>query len=1409
MFWRSRKADSRQFIMFKQTTVSDCVTAAHYFAQRRLFREAAEFAREGFSRFDNDFLGVWWAYCLFKAGRRGDSQAALSEVERRSEVFELAQRVRAVLTGQGLVKSDIVYRPGVNEQLLMNVVLLHVYEGDERGAKAIVKGLPGGVYHFEFLRGMIALQTMKEGRTTGGSVTKLTSAADKATVHLSKSLEMKPDFTFAILARIQLEERLKNTKEMSNYVNKLAECVKVDSVVNLERISYFVACGNWDLASEQLDNLTSSETGAILLLKWRLVECFVRGSGLTLAYETYNQICQKVDQDYGVSNLQLLLDIVSFVTRVAGGSDLLLNTTVSVLSKARNQVGDDYNLLTELGLASLFLKDYASAENCYQRASLAENNQIEHVLRLVQIKLYKGELEEAAANLDFFREISSTLKCETSEITFLEALLYFQRAKKERERIAFGLKPDNRLSVDELFDRSETLFDEAVRSHLSCLRGASDTAEFYKTFNPSFLLELTSQFMKDVELCFSYSKLEIRQSSVPEKLLGKCIKLLEALTQKLHGLAVAHLVLIKAHILNGSLDVAQSLTEKLLETDLVSQQAHVYALFVALMRSHGASSDDEVQRVLAQSTSSNFELLQNPEFLFLKAEAEILAKNSQTAVRTLQKAKALIEGTDPNDQRSDSPARRPKRNTTTNDHSTSQHQKNPQPCKEVRQSLKAEINCSLAILYCATGEQEKGKALIQAAIAEFAGSPSGIFVVLANSEIAMINKDLKMAIDILKNVSQTDSGFVVSRRRLADIYLNHLRQKRSYTKSLQEIVSAFPTQENNRCLADGLYTIGEFEEAYKVYLALSKTDSENEQLALRIGECLVKTHNFVSARNYFTGLIAGRPGSLTYKVFLCDLLRKTHCWKEIGNYLSMSLVTGSTDKATKCDLEARVKAAALLSEHFAFVHKTGQVAGQPTQAIACLEAAIECQRALIDQLKGSHKKVISERQRLAELQHSMMLLYSLDYSDSNALLPHLEEAIKNDPENLSYHLLHGRVYLSTGNLEIAKEKAKQIFKADFRHKGAVTLFADCLLQAQQFDSGIKGFMKIFEKDFAANNSTFVLTSLVWFHKANGTLAEFLRLLNKHANNATDSEETNGRKTRQFPSGGNDPCLNYCYGVYYYTVRNYNAAIEELARCRSCPELADPATMLLIDIHLHSNSFNLYSNFLQKEKFRSVPKAHLDTALSLVDSLSEDSYAAEKQVFRLAISALSDPTRTADVLKSLEEVLTRPANRQISSIILYFLAVLYLRSKDKERLKEVFQLMKELAYQPKNYFDEYFFRANMLCVDTLLFKDKAKTAKAMIDQCISACRSCLLSYDYLAIHNERMKESCVETLQSAFEITSCEDPNIGYKLAKDLMNEGKTIESFKVCKQVLTKWPKFKQIERDVLTSVKEALLSGC
>lgn len=90
------------------------------------------------------------------------------------------------------------------------------------------------------------------------------------------------------------------------------------------------------------------------------------------------------------------------------------------------------------------------------------------------------------------------------------------------------------------------------------------------------------------------------------------------------------------------------------------------------------------------------------------------------------------------------------------------------------------------------------------AIGEWTGTEEEVNVLIANSEIAIESGDIKKAIAILKGVKSDSPYFQQSRIILANVHLNHLRDRRQFAKCYTDLIEASPTFENYKLLGNAL-----------------------------------------------------------------------------------------------------------------------------------------------------------------------------------------------------------------------------------------------------------------------------------------------------------------------------------------------------------------------------------------------------------------------------------------------------------------------------------------------------------------------------------------------------------------------------------------------------------------------------
>ena len=128
---------------------------------------------------------------------------------------------------------------------------------------------------------------------------------------------------------------------------------------------------------------------------------------------------------------------------------------------------------------------------------------------------------------------------------------------------------------------------------------------------------------------------------------------------------------------------------------------------------------------------------------------------------------------------------------------------------------------------------KEAKQIMGKAISEFTGTSEEVSVLLTNSEIAIQQGDIKKAISILKGVKSDSPYFNQSRVILANVYLEHLKDRRQYARCFYEVIENNPSFENYKTLGDAFIKIHEPEDAAQAYEKAIQLKSDDEDIVRR------------------------------------------------------------------------------------------------------------------------------------------------------------------------------------------------------------------------------------------------------------------------------------------------------------------------------------------------------------------------------------------------------------------------------------------------------------------------------------------------------------------------------------------------------------------------------------------------
>ena len=1286
-----------------------------YYLRKKAYFEALQITTAAHQTTQIDDYLFWQAYCHHKLKNTIDADELFNSIEgKTTNLSSLVGRLRSGLREQ---------TSNLNDTASPSLLLLEIFEENTKKAEKLLSTFPKSNYNFFVLKTIFELENNKSSKSMGQVVEWLDQADG-----------MKPGNALIALLRVEVLTGKKDFGGAESSLESLEQKGFDRTVLLLEKAMLASVRQQWGYLSTVLDTLSLEEPDNVIGLKSSLTYCLVVSGDSTRTNDVFVYFLNILEKNYSNNCLPYIIDIVELVHCLGAENQSVLKNSIKTLEELRENHPEDFDILSQLGYAYLLVEKPQKAREFYKEASRIQQTRQEPLIRLVMCSLMSGDLEDAENSLDFLREVFSSLQLEHREIFFLNSILSFKKSKNATGK-----------EKDKLLKESNSFFDKALKLHLSSTKIMVNDFHFFKTFNPSFLLLVTRFFMLDHELSYLAIKLNLRRLTENTFIYNKCAKILEIILGKIPGLLAGYILLTKASLIHKDLALAQSYVAKVLARDSLHQESYYYELFIALLKSKDGKNVKNAYKTLQSALSANFELLQNPAFMFLKSQAEMNSERLDEAEKTLEKAKGLADK------------------------------------QGAEERLHIEIAIGLAILYTKRMDFTKANEIIQKLIIEHCSGNYTDLIVLANSEVKLLQGDVKNAVGILQNVDKNSPAFSAARVKLADIYLYQLKLPRAYVQCFYEIYKNADNEGTRLGYANALKETQDFEKALHLYKELER-EADSEQLALSMGECLTQSYDFPAAIDFYEAKQQKFSKSLSLLTQLCLLYEKLGSMEKILQVVDFSKIKKLESSGNKP--EDVINLALVL-------YRLYNNKRWSDKAVECIEFCIDLQRKRIETAKNENSDVDFQRQKLSELHICCLESYQRDNFDADGILAHLEEALKNDPDNLTLQLKNAQFYYSLKNFDLAKEKARKVLRSDFQRKDAVQLLADCLLAKQQPENGIKGFSKILEKQTAVNSNYFSLSQLIWFYRNAGKLNEFKGKLDKL------------KKTAHLRSS---PVFSFTMGLYNYFIRNFNAALENLYVAAQHDSFRKTSILIMIDIYLHPSAYPLYSNFFFKEKLRLPPKKTLPGLKKLINLLAENNYEAEFRLYSVILSFVTDPLKVDECISAFESFQNSPRFNMYQSLLLYYLSIFYLKNKEKDKLKHTLISIRQLGYHPCLCFDEYFFKAQLLCADTLLNKDKIKPAKTLIDICLAVNKNYLSGYEYLYLLHTKQKEENVSVLATAFKLTNKEDPNIGYKYAKRLMEEGEFVESFRVCKTVLEKYPKFKKIEVDILGKVKKELL---
>uniref|UniRef100_A0A8C3AZP6 Tetratricopeptide repeat domain 21B n=1 Tax=Cyclopterus lumpus TaxID=8103 RepID=A0A8C3AZP6_CYCLU len=1114
--------------------------------------------------------------------------------------------------------------------------------------------------------------------------------ARKAGKYFDEGLKERAD-VFALMGKAQYYEYRQNYSGALEMVNKVIVSFPGFLPALTKKMKLLLCLQDWEQTINASHRLLQKDTNNLEALRMLALHSLCRDGDITEQLSNLISSLEILEPH----NPELFYRMSLAFTRVVRRFSELFSKFLRAFSVASG----DSDVATELGYQMVLQGRIKEAMKWYKTAMTLDETSVSALTGIIRCQLIEGHLEDAEQQLEFLTEIQQSIG-KSGELLYLRAVLAVKKRRSQEE--------------------VTNLLNDAVDTHFSTLQGLPLGVEYFEKLNPDFLLEIVKEYLA---MCPAKPP---AQGQPPAPQLQHCATLLDTVVKIVPGLLQGVFLLAKVRYQSGDIEAAQSNLQHCLDQCPSHADAHLLMAQIHQLQGNFSLSSQSLELCL----SHNFEIREHPLYHLINAQAKKKMGELTEAIQTLQMAMSL-----PGVRRAGSSSKSKSKKIELS----------PSDCLSVF--------LELAEALWLNGEQHEAAKVMQDAINEFSGTPEELRVTIANADLALLRGDTELALSMLRNITPEQPYYIQAKEKMADIYLNHRKEKRLYASCYREMVEKLPSTHTYLLLGDAYINIQEPEKAIDVYEEALKKNPKDGALASKIGKALVKTHNYAKAINYYeAALKTEQQKFLRYD--LAELLMKM---KQYQRYVT---VIHTHKWSQSCGSLSH------LFFHILYEHISGKRLYFVSVQARDVQAKV-LKRVQLEQPDA----VPVQKQLAAEICAEIAKHYTSQRGYERAV-KFYKEALVYCETDRKVMLELARLYLTLDEVDACQEQCGVILKNDQFNEDAILMMADIMFRKQDYEQAVFHFQQLLERK-PDNYPT--LSRLIDLLRRAGKLEEVPRFI--------DMAEKHSSRTKF------DPGFNYCKGLYLWFTGEPNDALRHFNKARKDNDWGQNAVYNMIEIYLNPDNDTLggevfenldgeIGNSTEKQESEQVA---VRTADKLLKELKPQTPGGNVQLRILENYCFLATKQKANVEKALG-VFTEIANNEKEHVpALLAMATAYMMLKQTPRARNQ---LKRIAKMNWSIVDaDEFEKSWLLLADIYIHLGKYDMAGELLKRCLNHNKSCCKAYEYLGYIMEK---------EQAFR-----DAALNYELAWKYGN--RTNPTIDACECL--------QMRKDILDKARVALRS--
>nr|XP_055237273.1 tetratricopeptide repeat protein 21A isoform X1 [Gorilla gorilla gorilla] len=1330
-----------------------------YYSQEKYFHHVQQAAAVGLEKFSNDpVLKFFKAYGVLKEEHIQDAISDLESIRHHPDV-SLCSTMALIYAHK---RCEIIDREAIQEL--------------EYSLKEIGKTVSGTALYYaglfvwligchdkakEYIDRMLKISRgFREAYVLRGWVD-LTSdkphTAKKAIEYLEQGIQDTKD-VLGLMGKAMYFMMQQNYSEALEVVNQITVTSGSFLPALVLKMQLFLARQDWEQTVEMGHRILEKDESNIDACQILTVHELAREGNMTTATNHVRNLIKALETREP-ENPSLHLKKIIVVSRLCGSHQVILGLVCSFIERTFMATPSYVHVATELGYLFILKNHVKEALLWYSEAMKLDKDGMAGLTGIILCHILEGHLEEAEYRLEFLKEVQKSLG-KSEVLIFLQALLMSKKHKGEEETTA--------------------LLKEAVELHFSSMQGIPLGSEYFEKLDPYFLVCIAKEYLlfcpKQPRLPGQIVSPLLKQVAV---ILNPVVKAAPALIDPLYLMA-------QVRYYSGELENAQSILQRCLELDPASVDAHLLMCQIYLAQGNFGMCF----HCLELGVSHNFQVRDHPLYHLIKARALNKAGDYPEAIKTLKMVIKLPALKKEEGRKFLRPSVQPSQRASI--------------LLELVEALRlnGELVRNAVLSSLGTGAhwrlRHEATKVMQDTINEFGGTPEENRITIANVDLVLSKGNVDVALNMLRNILPKQSCYMEAREKMANIYLQTLRDRRLYIRCYRELCEHLPGPHTSLLLGDALMSILEPEKALEVYDEAYRQNPHDASLASRIGQAYVKAHQYTEAIEYYEA-----AQKINGQDFLC-------C--DLGKLLLKLKKVNKAEKVLKQALEHDivqdipsmmndVKCLLLLAKVYKS-HKKEAV-------IETLNKALDLQSRILKRVPLEQPEMIPSQKQLAASICIQFAEHYLAEKEYDKAVQSYKDVFSYLPTDNKVMLELAQLYLLQGHLDLCEQHCAILLQTEQNHETASVLMADLMFRKQKHEAAINLYHQVLEKAPAWRFLSLILDNFLLLNK----LIDLLRRSGK-LKDIPAFFELAKKVSSRVPL---EPGFNYCRGIYCWHIGQPNEALKFLNKARKDGTWGQSAIYHMVQICLNpdnevvggeafenqgAESKSNTCSYMEKKELEQQGVSTAEKLLREFYPHSDSSQTQLRLLQGLCRLATREKANMEAALGSFIQI-AQAEKDSIPALLALAQAYVFLKQIPKARMQ-----LKRLAKTPWVLSEaEDLEKSWLLLADIYCQGSKFDLALELLRRCVQYNKSCYKAYEYMGfiMEKEQSYKDAVTNYKLAWKYSHHANPAIGFKLAFNYLKDKKFVEAIEICNDVLREHPDYPKIREEILEKARRSL----